>query len=65
MSKAFREIIIAIVFFSCGALMYFPFSIIVLEPLGFLDKHVSQVPEANYCVKITEELYRYCWIAIK
>ena len=61
MNKGFREFIIAIVFFSCGALMYFPFSIIVLEPLGFLDKHVSQVPEGpNYCVKITEEWYRYC-----
>jgi len=29
--------------------------------LGFLDKHVSQVPEGpNGCVKITEEWYRYC-----
>ena len=61
MSKGIREIIIAILFFSCGALMYFPFSIIVLEPLGFLDKHVSQVPEGpNTCVKISEERYRYC-----
>ena len=61
MSKGFREIILAIAFFSCGALMYLPFSIIVLEPLGFLDKHVSQVPEGpNTCVKISEELYRYC-----
>ena len=56
-----KEIAIAIVFFSLGDFMYFLFSIIVLEPLGFLDKHVSQVPEGpNGCVKITEEWYRYC-----
>ena len=51
MSKGFREIVIAIAFFSCGALMYLPFSIIVLEPLGFLDKHVSQVPEGPNTVE--------------
>ena len=57
----YKEIAIAIVFFGFGALMYVPFSVIVLEPLGFLDKHVSQVPEGpNGCVKITEEWYRYC-----
>ena len=56
-----KEIAIAIVIFTFGAFMYFPCSIIVLEPLGFLDKHVSQVPEGpNGCVKITEEWYRYC-----
>jgi len=57
----YKEIFIAIVFFSFGAFMYIPFSVIVLEPLGFLDKHVSEVPEGpNNCVKITEERYRYC-----
>ena len=57
----YKEIAIAFVFFSIGALMYIPFSVIVLEPLGFLDKHVSQVPgEPNGYVKITEEWYRYC-----
>ena len=57
----YKEIALTIVFFSLGALMYFPFRIIVLEPLGIFDKHVSQVPEGpNGCVKITEEWYRYC-----
>ena len=57
----YKEIANAIVFFSLGAFMYIPFSVVVLEPLGFLDKHVSQVPEGpNGCVKITEEWYRYC-----
>ena len=56
-----KEIAIAIVFSTFGAFMYLPFKIIVLEPLGFFDKHVSQVPEGpNGCVKITEEWYRYC-----
>jgi hypothetical protein len=56
-----KEITIAIVCFSLGAFMYIPFSVIVLEPLGFFDKHVSQVLEGpNGCVKITEEWYRYC-----
>jgi len=56
-----KEITIAIVFFSLGAFVYIPFSVIFLEPLGFLDKHVSQVPEGpNNCVKITKEWYRYC-----
>ena len=36
--------------------------VLILEPLGFLDIHVSRVPEGpNSCVKITEEWYRYCW----
>ena len=57
----YKEIALAIVFFSYGAFMYIPFSVIVLEPLGFFDKHVSDVPEGpNNCVKITEERYRYC-----
>ena len=36
--------------------------VLILEPLGVLDIHVSRVPEGpNDCVKITEEWYRYCW----
>ena len=36
--------------------------VLILEPLGVLDIHVSRVPEGpNNCVKITEEWYRYCW----
>ena len=36
--------------------------VLILEPLGVLDIHVSRVPEGpNSCVKITEEWYRYCW----
>ena len=36
--------------------------VLILEPLGILDIHVSRVPEGpNSCVKITEEWYRYCW----
>ena len=43
-------------------ILYFGLQIFVIEPLGFLDIHVSQVPEEpNSCVKITEERYRYCW----
>ena len=45
--KSLQEIAIAIVFFNCGAFMYIPFGIIVLEPLGYLDKHVSKVPEGQ------------------
>ena len=57
----YKEIALAIVFFSFGAFVYIPFKFIVLEPLGFFDKHVSQVPEGpNGCIKITEEWYRYC-----
>ena len=57
----YKEIAFAVVFISLGAFMYIPFSVIDLEPLGFLDKHVSQVPEGpNNCVKITKEWYRYC-----
>ena len=36
--------------------------VLVLEPLGVLDIHVSRVPEGPHgCVKISEEWYRYCW----
>jgi len=43
-------------------ILYFGLQIFVLEPLGFLDIHVSQVPEGpNGFLKITEERYRYCW----
>ena len=36
--------------------------VLILEPLGVLDIHVSRVPEGpNNCVKITEERYRFCW----
>ena len=36
--------------------------VLILEPLGVFDIHVSRVPEGpNSCVKITEEWYRYCW----
>ena len=57
----YKEIAFAVVFISLGAFMYIPFIVIVLEPLGFLDKHVSQLPGGpNGCVKITEEWYRYC-----
>ena len=49
-------------FFLVSPILYFGLQILVIEPLGFLDIHVSQVPEGpNSCVKITEELYRYCW----
>ena len=49
-------------FMLVSPILYFGFQILVLEPLGFLDIHVSQVPEwPNGCVKITEERYRYCW----
>ena len=36
--------------------------VLVLEPLGVLDIHVSRVPEGPHgCVKISEEWYSYCW----
>ena len=36
--------------------------VLVLEPLGVLDIHVSRVPGGPHgCVKISEEWYRYCW----
>ena len=36
--------------------------VLILEPLGVLDIHVSRVPEGpNDCIKISEEWYRYCW----
>ena len=36
--------------------------ILILEPIGVLDIHVSRVPEGpNSCVKVSEEWYRYCW----
>ena len=49
-------------FLLVSPILYFGLQIVVLEPLGFMDIHVSQVPEGpNDCVKITEERYRYCW----
>lgn len=49
-------------FLLVSPIIYFGSEILVLEPLGFLDIHVSQVPEGpNGCLKITEERYRYCW----
>lgn len=36
--------------------------VLILEPIGVLDIHVSRVPEGpNSCVKVSEEWYRYCW----
>ena len=36
--------------------------VLILEPLGVLDIHVSRAPEGpNDCIKISEEWYRYCW----
>ena len=49
-------------FLLVSPILYFGLQILVTEPLGFLDIHVSQLPEEpNSCVKITEERYRYCW----
>ena len=49
-------------FLLVSPILYSGLQIVVLEPLGFMDIHVSQVPEGpNDCVKITEERYRYCW----
>lgn len=36
--------------------------VIVLEPLGVYDIHVSRVPEGPHnCIKVSEEWYRNCW----
>ena len=34
---------------------------VAMHALGFFDVHVSQIDEGpNFCVKITEEWYRWC-----
>ena len=36
--------------------------VLVLEPLGVYDIHVSLVPEGPHnCIKVSEEWYRNCW----
>ena len=36
--------------------------VLVLEPLGVYDIHVSRVPEGPHnCIKVSEEWYRNCW----
>lgn len=36
--------------------------VIILEPLGVYDIHVSRVPEGPHnCIKVSEEWYRNCW----
>lgn len=43
-------------------LLKIPLDVMILEPLGVYDIHVSRVPEGPHnCIKITEEWYRNCW----
>ena len=59
--RNFVRLIIAAVCIPSAIFIWIALKVIVLEPLGFFDVHVSEVPEAPHtCIKITEERYRYC-----
>ena len=61
MMRAKKLIILGLAVLLSPAIWVFS-QVLILEPLGILDIHVSRVPEVpNSCVKITEEWYRYCW----
>ena len=61
MMRAEKLLIVATVELSSPLIWAF-LKVIILEPLGVLDIHVSRVPEGpNDCVKISEEWCRFCW----
>lgn len=52
-SIAYAAVFVLVVF-----LVWIFFQEYVLRPLGFLDVHVSEIEEGQYCTKITEFRYR-------
>ena len=51
----------AIIFIPLILIGWILLQVIILEPVGFFDVDVSEVPETpNSCVKVTETRYRYC-----